>query len=107
MKCMPLLTTLLFSKTGICRGIHVKFFLFLIRDIHRGCSLDPPCRGGSSVGPRGVFLVKVLKMMIFSDENFEFVQSKKILYIAWACLRYAVFSLLYMYRCILAFTQSI
>ena len=35
-------------------GVYL-FFLFLLRDVDCGCSLEPPRRGGSSVYPRSVF----------------------------------------------------
>ena len=40
-------TQLLYSKTGVCRGIPI--FLFLILNIDCGYSLEPARRGGSNV----------------------------------------------------------
>ena len=75
-KCKPPLTPFLYRKTGVFRGILV--FLFLIRNMHCGCSLDPPRRGGSNVHPRCVFWQKFERYRFFF--LFQFVQPKRILH---------------------------
>ena len=50
----PLKTPLLYSKTGVYRGIH-NFFLFLLKNIDCGYSLEPPHRGGSNEYPQSMF----------------------------------------------------
>ena len=67
---IPNYTPLLYSKTGICRGIPI--FLILLQNIYCGCSLEPPRRE---------------KYHNFSVENFHFLKLKNSLYIAWASLR--------------------
>ena len=47
--------TELYSKTGVFRGIHVPFFLFLLQNIDCGYMLEPPWRGGSNVYPQSMF----------------------------------------------------
>ena len=49
-KCLPPQTPLLYSKTGIYRGtpIFFFFFLFLLKNIDCGYSLEPPQRGGTN-----------------------------------------------------------
>ena len=39
-KCVPPQTPLLYSKTGVCRGIPI--FLILLQNIDYGYSLEPP-----------------------------------------------------------------
>ena len=43
----PLHPTFIYGKTGVYRGIYY-FFLFLLKNIDCGYSLEPPCRGGSN-----------------------------------------------------------
>ena len=54
---IPPYTPLIYSKTGICRGIPI-FFLFLLQSIDCGYSLEPPRRGGSNVYSQSMFLAK-------------------------------------------------
>ena len=84
-KCKPPLTPFLYRKTGVFRGILV--FLFLIRNMHCGCSLDPPRRGGSNVHPRCVFWQKFERYRFFFF-CFNLYSRKESLYITWECLRY-------------------
>ena len=42
------------SKTGVYKGIHY-FFLFLLKNINCGYSLEPPHRGGSNEYPQFMF----------------------------------------------------
>ena len=44
----------LLYKTGVYRGMHY-FFLFLLKNIDRGYSLEPPRRGGSNECPQTMF----------------------------------------------------
>ena len=53
----PLKTPLLYSKTGVYRGIH--FFLFLLKNIDCGYSLEPPQRGGSEEYPQSMFIAEI------------------------------------------------
>ena len=46
-KYIPPYTPLLYSKTGVCRGI--PFFYFLLQNIDCVYSLEPPHRGGSNL----------------------------------------------------------
>ena len=57
----PLKTSLLYSKTGVYRGIHY-FFLFLLKIIDCAYSLEPPCRGGSNEYPQSIFRVELWKI---------------------------------------------
>ena len=82
---IPPLTPLLYSKTGVCRGIPI--FLILLQNIDCGYSLEPPRRGGSNVYPQFMFGAKIRKISNFFSRNFQFLQVKKSLYIAWASFR--------------------
>ena len=66
-------------------GVYI-FFFFLLQNIDYGYSLEPPRRGGSNVYPQSMFWAKRRKIANFSTENFHFLQLKKYLYIAWACI---------------------
>ena len=54
------LNPLLYSKTGVYRGIH--FFLFLFKNIDCGYSLEPPRRGGSNEYPQSMFWAEIWKI---------------------------------------------
>ena len=47
------LNLILYTKTGVCRGIPI--FLILFQNIDCGYSLEPPRRGGSSMHPQSMF----------------------------------------------------
>ena len=49
---------LLYSKTGVCRGIYI--FLIFAPKIDRGYSLEPPHQGGTNVYPQSMFGAKIL-----------------------------------------------
>ena len=46
-------TPLLYSRTGVCRGILI--FLRFAQNIDCGSTLEPPRRGGSNVHPQSMF----------------------------------------------------
>ena len=50
----PLKPPLIYSKTGVDRGIDI-FFLFLLKNIDCGYSLEPLRRGGSNEYPQSMF----------------------------------------------------
>ena len=62
----------LYSKTGL-QG-YTLFFLFLLKNIDRGYSLEPPLRGGSNEYPNLCFEQKYEKISEFSSENFQFLE---------------------------------
>ena len=85
------LTPLLYSKTGVYRSIHF-FFLFLLKNIDCGYSLEPPLRGGSNEYHRLsdavltsthtlCFEQKYEKYQIFLSENFQFLDVKFSIYL--------------------------
>ena len=53
-KCLPPYTPLLYSKTGVYRGIPI-FLIFVPKHIDCGYSLEPPRGGGSNVYPQSMF----------------------------------------------------
>ena len=62
-KCVPPQTPLLYSKTGVCRGIPI--FLIFAPNIDCGYSLEPPQRDGYNVYPQSMFGAKIRKISIF------------------------------------------
>ena len=50
----PLKPHILYSKTGVYRGI-LYFFSFLLKSLDCGYSLEPPRRGGSNEYPQSMF----------------------------------------------------
>ena len=60
-------TPLLYSKTGVYRGL--QYFLIFAQNIDCGDTLEPP------------------QISSFSSENFRFYSREKTLNIAWACFR--------------------
>ena len=77
---IPPYTPLLYSKTGVCRGIPI-FLKFLIQNIDCGYSLEPPRRGCFNVYPQSMFWAKILKISSFS------IFAAEKYHIAWASLR--------------------
>ena len=55
----PPQTPLLYSKTGVYRGIN--YFLISAQNIDCGYSLEPPRRGGSNDYPQSMFLIRSMK----------------------------------------------
>ena len=76
----PPLTPLLFSKTGVYRGIHY-FFLFLLKNIDCWYSLEPPLWGGSNEYPQSMFWAEIWKISEFLSENFQFLVVKFSIYL--------------------------
>ena len=67
-------TPLLYSKTGVYRGIHV-FLILLKNNIECGYSLEPPRRGGSNEYPQSMFwagIWKISKFFIWKVSFFGF-----------------------------------
>ena len=52
------------------------FFLFLLKNIDCGYSLEPPRRGGSNEYPQSMFWAKIWKISEFLTENFQFLEVK-------------------------------
>ena len=67
-------------------GVYL-FFLFFAPNIDCGYSLEPPHRGGSNVYPQSMFGAKIRKISKIYQQNFQFLNLKTSLLIAWACFR--------------------
>ena len=84
-KCVP---PLLFSKTGVCRGIPI-FLIFAPKHrlwvLVRTASLRRFYEEVRTCTHNLCFEQKQEKYQIFSTENFQFLQFKKKWYITWAC----------------------
>ena len=52
------------------------FFLFLLKNIDCGYSLEPPRRGGSNECPQSMFWAEIWKISEFLSVNFHFFGSK-------------------------------
>ena len=72
-------TPLLYSKTEVYRGKQL-FFLFLLKNIDCGYSLEPPCGGGSNEYPQSMFCA-ICKISDFLSENFHFLVVKFSVYL--------------------------
>ena len=84
----------LYSKTGVCRDIYY-FFLFLLKNIDCGYSLEPPrknidCgyslepprRGGSNEYPQSMFLSRNMKhISVILSKHFQFLEVKFSIYL--------------------------
>ena len=81
---IPPYIPLLYSKTGVCRGIPI-FLKFLIQNIDCGYSLELPRRGCFNVYPQSMFWAKILKISSFPMKLSIFAAEKY--HIAWASLR--------------------
>ena len=85
MKCIspyPPEPSLLYRKTGICRGIPI----FLIFAQNTDCVTGNfHFLGSSYMYPQSMFCAKISKYQNFSAENFQFLKLKKSLFIARAC----------------------
>ena len=46
-------------------GVYIVFFLFLLKNIDCGYSLEPPYRGGSNEYPQSMFRAEIWKMSEF------------------------------------------
>ena len=60
---------------------YTLFFLFLLKIIDFGYSLEPPRRGGSNEYPQSMFWAEIWKISEFSSENFQFVVMKFSIYL--------------------------
>ena len=72
-------TPLLYSKTGVYRGVH--FFFISAQNIDCGYSLEPPRRGGSNEYPQSMFEQKYEKYHNFYLEIFPFLVVKFSIYL--------------------------
>ena len=61
-------------------GVYI-IFLFLIKNIDYGYSLEPPRRGGSNEYPQSVFWSEVWKNQRFLSENSQFLEVKFSIYL--------------------------
>ena len=68
-------------KTGVYRSIYN--FLFLLKNIYFGYSLDLPRRGGSKEYPQCMFWAEIWKISEFLSENFQFLVVKFTIYLTW------------------------
>ena len=55
---------------------YTLFFLFLLKNIDCGYSLEPPRRGGSNEYPQSMFWAEIWKISEFLSENFHFYGGK-------------------------------
>ena len=62
-------------KTGVYRDINY-FFLFLLKNIYSGYSLEPHRRGGSNEYPQSMFWAEIWKqnIKVFLSEKFQFLE---------------------------------
>ena len=56
-------------------GVYI-IFLFLLKNIDRGYSLEPPRRGGSNGYPQSMFWAEIWKILEFLSEKFHFLVVK-------------------------------
>ena len=73
---IPTFTPLLYSKTGVCRGIPIFLIFFFAQNLDCLHSLEPPRSGGSNVYPQSVFRAKLLKISFLM----KILQLKKSVY---------------------------
>ena len=59
---------------------YTLFFLFLLKIIDCGYSLEPPRRGGSNEYPQSMFWAEIKKISEFLSENFQFLVVKYSIY---------------------------
>ena len=65
------------------RGLqgYTLFFLFLLKNIDCGYSLEPPRRGGSNEYPQSMYCAEIRKISEFLSENFQFLVVKFSVYL--------------------------
>ena len=80
----PLTSHFYIGKLGFT-GVYI-FFLFLLWNIDRGFSLEPPHWGSSNVYPRSMFRAKIRKISHFFIWNYHFYNPEILQYIARTCL---------------------
>ena len=62
-------------------GVYIIFFLFLLKNIDFGYSLEPPQRSGSNDYPQSMFWTEIWKSIrVFLSENFQFLEVKFSIY---------------------------
>ena len=61
--------------------MYTLFFLFLLKNIDCGYSLEPPRRGGSNEHPQYMFWAEIWKISEFLSENFQFSVVKFSIYL--------------------------
>ena len=66
----PLKSNFFVVNLGVYRGKHF-FFLFLLKTIDCGHSLEPPRRGGSNEYLQSMILSRNIKISEFLSENFQ------------------------------------
>ena len=62
-------------------GVYIIFFLFLLKNIDCGYSLEPPRRGGSNKYPQFMFRAETRKISEFLSEKFQFLVVKFSMYL--------------------------
>ena len=87
------------------------FFLFLLKNIACGYSLEPPCWGGSNEYPQSVLSRNMKIFQSFLSENFHFLKVKFYIYLnRFVFVMYPLFPIIYsktrpsyhhIYRCII------
>ena len=60
---------------------YTLFFLFLLKNIDCGYSLEPPRRGGSNEYPQSMFWAEIWKISGFLSEKFHFWELKFSVYL--------------------------
>ena len=63
-------------------GVYI-IFLFPLKNIDCGYSLEPPRRGGSNEYPQSMFRAEIWKISEFLSENFHFLVVKFSIYLNW------------------------
>ena len=61
-------------------GVYI-IFLFLLKNINCGYSLEPPRRGSSNEYPQSMFWAEIWKISEFLSENFQFLEVKFFIYL--------------------------
>ena len=62
-------------------GVYIIFFLFLLKNIDCGYSLEPPRRGGSNEYPESMFWAELWKISVFYLKIFSFLELKFSIYL--------------------------
>ena len=68
---------------------YTLFFLFLLKNIDCGYSLEPPRRGGSNEYPQSMFWAEIWKISELLLEDFQFVGGEFFYIFQLACFRNA------------------
>ena len=75
----PLNLTFMLENWGL-QG-YTLFFLFLLKNIDCGYSLEPPRRGGSNEYPQSMFWAEIWKISAILSENVQFLVVKFSIYL--------------------------